>query len=89
MIADTHYYRVLVYSPQGELLKTIGGTRGPGEASSHFVTDIAEDSQGNHIISEYGEWDRLHVYDRDWNFVRMWGGHGSQPANSCDPSRLP
>ncbi len=88
MIADTHYYRVLVYSPEGELLRTIGGTRGPGEGEFHFVTDIAEDSEGNHIVSEYGEWDRLHVYDLDWKFVRMWGGHGSQPGEFLRPQSI-
>ena len=30
LVADTHYFRVLIYSPVGELLEQIGGTEGPG-----------------------------------------------------------
>ena len=34
-VADTHYYQVLFYSPEGELLRKIGGTRQePGRGSS-------------------------------------------------------
>ena len=34
LVADTHYYRVLIYSPQGKLLRIMGGRRGTGRASS-------------------------------------------------------
>ena len=34
LVADTHYYRVLVYSPEGKLLRTLGGKQGQGRASS-------------------------------------------------------
>ena len=59
LVADTHYYRVLIYSPRGELLETLGGVRGPAPGEFGLVTDVAEDSQGNLYVSEYGEFDRI------------------------------
>ncbi len=61
-MADTHYFRVLVYSPQGELLRTIGGTSGNGPGEFGLVTDVVEDSQGNFYVSEYGEYDRIQKF---------------------------
>jgi DNA-binding beta-propeller fold protein YncE len=75
-IADTHYHRVMVYSPQGELLKQFGkqGTN-PGEFV--LVSDIAFDqTSGRIFISEYGDNDRVQVFDRDLNFIRSIGKFG-------------
>lgn len=88
LVADTHYYRVLVYSPTGELLKTIGGQRGPERGQFGFVTDVVQDAEGNYYISEYGEWDRIHKVSPDGQFLDEWGGHGSQPGQFLRPQNL-
>ncbi len=44
-------------------------------------------STGELVISEYGEWDRLHLYSPQGEFIRMWGGHGSSPVSFCDHNR--
>src|SRR5438270_11674297 len=58
LVADTHYFQLLIYSPDGKLLRKIGGTSGhvPGQLS--FVTNSAQDREGNYYIGEYGEYDR-------------------------------
>lgn len=88
LVADTHYHRVLIYSPQGELLRQIGGTHGLGRGEFGFVTDVAQDSQGNYYISEYGELDRIHKYSRDGKLIKEWGGHGREPGKFLRPQSI-
>ena len=63
-VAATHDFCVKVFSPEGELLSTIG-KNGAGEGEFTFVTDVAFDSQGNMIVSEHGREDRLQKFDPD------------------------
>ncbi len=90
LVADTHYYRMLVYTPQGELLedRTIGGKMGHAPGEFGFVTDAVEDSQGNYYIAEYGEYDRIQKFSHDGRFLLQWGGHGSEPGQFIRPQNL-
>ena len=90
MIADTHYYRVLFYSPEGELdeSRTIGGENGTGPGQFGFVTDVVQDELGNYYVSEYGDYDRVQKFDPDGNFVCEWGGHGEEPGQFLRPQGL-
>jgi sugar lactone lactonase YvrE len=90
MVADTHYYRVLFYTPEGELRYdlTIGGTMGQGPGEFGFVTDVAEDSAGNYYVAEYGEYDRIQKFSPDREFVLEWGGHGDEPGHFARPQAL-
>jgi DNA-binding beta-propeller fold protein YncE len=90
LVADTHYYRILTYTPLGELLTgvTIGGTLGQGPGEFGFVTDAVRDSAGNYYISEYGEFDRIQKFTPDRQFVRQWGGHSEQPGHFLRPQHL-
>ncbi len=88
LVADTHYYQVLIYSPQGELLEKIGGTKGPELGQFGWVTDAVEDSQGNLYIAEYGEYDRIQKLSPDRTFLMQWGGHGSEPGQFVRPQGL-
>ena len=87
-VADTHYYRVLVYSPEGKLLRTIGGTKGDEPGEFGLVTDVAQDSQGNYYVSEYGEFDRIQKFSPDGKFLLQWGGHGSEPGQFVRPQKM-
>ena len=88
LVADTHYYRLLIYSPQGELLETIGGTQGPGPGEFGLVTDAVDDAEGNLYISEYGEYDRIQQFTAQREFVREWGGHGREPGQFVRPQNM-
>ena len=87
-MADTHYYRVLIYSPEGELLSTIGGKRGHGPGEFGLVTDVVQDSQGNYYMAEMGEYDRIQMFTPDGQFLRQWGGHGTEPGQFIRPQSL-
>ena len=90
LVADTHYFRVLFYTPEGELLekKTIGGVNGQGAGEFHFLTDVAQDSQGNYYVGEYGEHDRIQKFSSDGTFLLQWGGHGRQPGRFVRPQGI-
>ncbi len=90
MVADTHYYRVLFYTPAGKLLedRTIGGTLGHGPGEFGFVTDAVQDSAGNYYIAEYGEYDRIQKFASDGRFLLQWGSHGSQRGQFIRPQNL-
>lgn len=90
LVADTHYYRILTYSPQGELLKdkTLGGTLGHRPGEFGFVTDAVQDSLGNYYVAEYGEYDRIQKFTKDGEFIFQWGGHGEQLGQFIRPQNI-
>ena len=88
VVADTHYYQVLFYSPEGELLRKIGGTMGHGPGEFGLVTDIVEDKAGNYYVSEYGDYDRVQKFDHDGKFILQWGTHGEDPGQFSRPQGL-
>ena len=90
LVADTHYFRVLFYTPEGKLLedRTIGGVNGKGPGEFGFVTDVVQDSQGNYFISEYGEFDRVQKFTPDGKFVCQFGKHGDGPLEFNRPQSM-
>jgi streptogramin lyase len=78
LVADTHYYRMLIYGPAGEanLANTIGGTMGHGPGEFGFVTDAVQDSLGNYYVAEYGSFDRVQKFSSQGDFILQWGSHG-------------
>lgn len=88
LVADTHYFRLLIYSPAGKLLQTIGGTFGQEPGQFGLVTDAVQDSQGNFYVAEYGEYDRIQKFSPDGRFLLQWGGHGSAPGQFARPQNL-
>jgi len=90
LVADTHYFRVLVYEPSGRLLepRTIGGICGNGPGEFAFVTDVVQDSQDHFYVCEYGDFDRVQKFNADGEFVLQWGGHGSEPGQFIQPRSL-
>jgi hypothetical protein len=90
LVCDTHYFRVLVYTPQGELLEnqTIGGTCGNGDGEFQFVTDAAQDIDGNYYVAQYGEYDRIQKFTPGRKFVLSWGEHGHEPGQFLRPQKM-
>lgn len=88
LVADTHYYRVLIYTPDGKLDQIIGGIHGDKPGQFGLVTDVVQDSQGYYYISEYGEWDRIQKFTKDGKFVKQWGGHGSEVGQFLRPQNM-
>lgn len=80
VVPDTHYSSILEYSASGELLDK-WGSYGTGDDQFIYPTDIAIDVDGTMYISEFGTGaERVHVFDRERNFLRKWGAAGEQPG---------
>jgi DNA-binding beta-propeller fold protein YncE len=90
LVPDTHYYRVLVYEPDGTPIEeaNLGGTMGSGPGEFNWVTDVVEDSSGNLYVSEYGEADRIQKFSRDGEFLLQWGGTGEELGQFRRPQSL-
>ncbi len=90
LVADTHYFRFLFYTPKGELLesKTIGGVNGAAPGEFAFVTDIARAPSGQLFLGEYGQFDRIMKYTRDGRFLNRFGEHGEGPLQFSRPQCL-
>ncbi len=88
LVADTHYFRVLVYSPEGKHVKTLGGTMGQGPGEFGQVTDVVQDSRGNYYVGEKGEYDRIQKFSPRGKFLLQWGGHGSRPGQFVLPQSM-
>ncbi|QDS98373.1 NHL repeat-containing protein [Adhaeretor mobilis] len=90
LVADTHYFQVLKYTPDGELLEeqTLGGTKGEAHGEFGFVTDAVEDSQGNLYVGEYGTNDRIQKFSPEGEFLLQWGGHGEEMGQFRRPQNL-
>ena len=90
MVADTHYHRILFYSPLGELLphKSLGGEQGRGAGQFGFVTDVVQDSRGNYYVAEYGDFDRIQKFDAQGRFLFQWGGHGDALGQFARPQSM-
>jgi NHL repeat len=88
LVADTHYYQVLIYSPEGRLVQTIGNGKGDGPGEFGLVTDAVQDSKGNFYVAEYGEYDRIQKFSSSGEFLLQWGGHGSEPGQFLRPQNL-
>jgi sugar lactone lactonase YvrE len=90
LVADTHYYRMLVYDDQGNALEgeTIGGQMGRAPGEFGFVTDVVQDSLGNYYIGEYGDFDRIQKFSPEREFLLQWGTHGAEPGQFRRPQNM-
>ncbi len=86
LVADTHFYRVIVFSAAGEILFQIGdGVQGSTPGRFGYTTDVVIDRAGNFYVAEYGENDRIQVFSPEGKWLRQWGGHGYEPGEFLKP----
>ncbi|MBN1476269.1 hypothetical protein JXA47_05920 [Candidatus Sumerlaeota bacterium] len=75
-VADTHYSRILVYTPDGEMILQFGesappsGEIGPGQMI--FPTDVALDGRGHVYVTEYGNRVRVLRFTEEGEFIDEW-----------------
>ncbi len=89
LVADTHFYRVLVFSPEGKILLQIGdGVQGTTPGRFGYPCDVVCDKAGNFYVADYGENDRVQVFSPEGKWIRQWGGHGYEPGQFVRPRAL-
>jgi DNA-binding beta-propeller fold protein YncE len=75
LVADTHYHRILRYTPEGKLVAEFGAEgKGPGQFI--YPTGLALAADGTIFVSEFGGNDRIQVFTPEGKFVRGWGRYG-------------
>jgi ABC-type Fe3+ transport system permease subunit/DNA-binding beta-propeller fold protein YncE len=86
-VADTHYFRVVVFSPEGELIDEFGKF---GETDGCFIypTDVAFAEDGRIFVSEYGGNDRISVFTEQGDFLYSFGSPGGGQGQFARPSAL-
>ncbi len=86
-VADTHYHRVVIFSPEGKIFGEFGKF---GQDSGCFIypTDVAFSGDGRIFVSEYGGNDRISVFNEKGDFLYCFGTPGNGPGQLSRPSAL-
>jgi DNA-binding beta-propeller fold protein YncE len=86
-VPDTHYHRVVVYAPDGREIRR-WGAEGTGPGQFIFPTDVAFDGAGRVFVSEYGNNDRIQVFDREGTFLYTIGRFGTGDGEFIRPQSI-
>jgi DNA-binding beta-propeller fold protein YncE len=86
-VADTHYHRVVVFSPEGKLIEEFGEF-GKGDGCFIYPTDVAFSPDGRIFVSEYGGNDRISVFTEQGDFLFCFGAPGSGAGQLARPSAI-
>ncbi|HMQ15149.1 MAG TPA: 6-bladed beta-propeller [Phycisphaerae bacterium] len=86
-VADTHYSRVMIFSPEGELLARFG-ENGFGPGQFLLPTDVAIDENGFVYVAEYGGNDRISKFSPRLEHQLSFGGPGAGEAALRRPQRI-
>jgi DNA-binding beta-propeller fold protein YncE len=86
-VADTHYHRVICWSPEGkELLRF--GEYGTGPGQFIYPCDCEVGPDGNVWVCEFGGNDRVQVFTPEGKFVRTFGRNGRAPGEFDRPQSI-
>ncbi len=86
-VADTHYHRVVCWSPEGtELLRF--GSYGEGPGQFIYPCDAEVGPDGTVWVCEFGGNDRVQVFAPDGSFLRAFGRHGRGPGEFDRPQSI-
>jgi DNA-binding beta-propeller fold protein YncE len=86
-IAETHAFRVGVYSRDGDELLSFGSP-GQGDGQFVYVTDVAVSPSGEVFVCDFGGVDRIEVFDLKGKFLRSFGRTGSGPGEFRRPQSV-
>jgi DNA-binding beta-propeller fold protein YncE len=80
LVSDSHYNRLRVYTPDGKLLRTLGGEAGTAPGQLGYVSDAVQDREGFYYVAEFGDTQRITKLDAEGHFVKCWGAPGTEPG---------
>jgi len=89
-VADFGLHVVQKFTPEGELLQTLGvrGEKGDDELHFNMPTDMVITPQGDIFVTDgYGNRRIVH-FDKDGNFVKAWGSYGTEPGKFVLPHAI-
>jgi DNA-binding beta-propeller fold protein YncE len=80
LVSDSHYNRLRVYTPDGKLLRTLGGQAGTAPGQLGYVSDAVQDREGFYYVAEFGDTQRITKLDAEGRFLKCWGAPGTEPG---------
>jgi DNA-binding beta-propeller fold protein YncE len=87
-VADGHYNnRVVHFSKDGEFIKIIGGTKGPGPGQFEGAHGLTIDSRGRLLILDQqrtAKNARVQVFDQSGKFIEQWTNIGLMQPTGID-----
>jgi DNA-binding beta-propeller fold protein YncE/ABC-type spermidine/putrescine transport system permease subunit II len=86
-VADTHYHRVVIFSPEGKIVGQFGKF-GQDDGCFIYPTDVAFSGEGRIFVSEYGGNDRISVFSEKGDFLYCFGTPGNGPGQLSRPSAI-
>ncbi len=89
LVNDSHYHRILRYTPDGSRILAEWGTEGTGPGQFTFGRDIVVDSEGLVYAGDYGgQNDRILKFSSSGEFLLEWGGIGEEPGKFQRPQGM-
>lgn len=87
VVCDTHYSRITVFSPEGEVVRSFGK---PGRGDGEFIypVAIAKDPDEHLYIGEYGANDRIQKFTKEGKHLMSFGSFGTGPGQFQRPSGI-
>lgn len=86
-VADTHYFRVLVFDAEGRLVDTFG-EYGMDAGEFIYTTDVAIGPKARIYVSETGGNDRIQVFNAEGEYLFEFGSFGSGEGRFNRPQSL-
>jgi DNA-binding beta-propeller fold protein YncE len=80
LVSDSHYHCLRIYSPDGQLLRTLGGKAGTEPGEYGYIADAVQDSDGFYYVAQVEPNYRIDKLDADGRFIKSWGSYGDQPG---------
>jgi DNA-binding beta-propeller fold protein YncE len=88
LLADTHYSKLRIYTPNGKLLRSFG-SYGNKPGQMLLVTGVCVDGDGNIYSADYGgDFDRISKWTPQGVLLATWTGHGEGPRQFRRPCGL-
>src|ERR1043166_7093044 len=72
LVSDSHYSCLRIYSPDGQLLKTIGGQVGTAPGQFGYISDAVQHDDGFYYVAEFGENQRISKLNAQGKFLNCW-----------------
>lgn len=86
-VADTHYYRVIAYDPDGNEVMRFG-SYGDGPGQFIYPTRVAFAPDGRLFVAEYGGHDRIQVFAPDGTYLSEFGSFGAEIGQFDRPQTI-
>jgi DNA-binding beta-propeller fold protein YncE len=86
-VSDTHYQRIVIFSPDGKLDRMFG-RKGQGRCEFIYPVAITEMPDGRLAVAEYGGNDRVQLLKPTGEYTEEFGTFGTGPDQLQRPSGI-